>query len=121
MSLKNHGILNIGTYNDNSREYHIDARGKDLSSIMRAIDSQETEAIQTEAWSEKKQANILPIPQKRKYSQVRKYIKERCRFDEEFRNFVKYHTRVELCMRLTNEFGWDVDEHALGVNMNRNR
>ena len=37
MSLKNQGgIINIGTYNDNSREYNIDARGKDLSSILKA-------------------------------------------------------------------------------------
>lgn len=39
MSLKNQGgIINIGTYNDNSREYNIDARGKDLSSIMSSIE-----------------------------------------------------------------------------------
>ena len=64
---------------------------------------------------------ILPIPQKNKYTQVRTYIKERCRFDEEFKDFVDSHSRVELCKRLTNEFGWDVDEHHLGVNMNRHR
>lgn len=86
-------------------------------------------------WSEKEQAGttknspnnaaeyekILPIPRKGKYSEVRQYIEERCRFDEEFKTFVANHSRVELCMRLTNEFGWYVDEHSLGVNMNRNR
>ncbi|MBQ7259402.1 MAG: hypothetical protein IJS57_05585 [Paludibacteraceae bacterium] len=65
--------------------------------------------------------DILSIPNKGKYTEVRKYIEERCKFDEEFKEFVAKHTRVELCMRLTEEFGWDVDEHALGVNMNRNR
>ncbi|MBR0194903.1 MAG: hypothetical protein IJQ32_01475 [Paludibacteraceae bacterium] len=31
----------IGSYTDNSREYNIDARGKDLSSILRAIDAED--------------------------------------------------------------------------------
>ena len=35
------GIVNIGTYHDNSREYNIDARGKDLAEIMRAIDTED--------------------------------------------------------------------------------
>lgn len=65
--------------------------------------------------------NILPIPRKGKYTEVRRYIEERCKFDQEFKTFIENHSRVELCMRLTDEFGWDVDEHALGVNMNRNR
>ena len=106
-------------YHDNSKEYNIDARGADISSVIRAC--------QDPACSEKEQAtaaqyeNILPIPKKGKYTEVRRYIEERCKFDEEFRLFVEQHSRVELCMRLTDEFGWDVDEHALGVNMNRNR
>lgn len=28
-------------YHDNSKEYHIDARGKDLASVLRAIDAEE--------------------------------------------------------------------------------
>lgn len=42
MSLKIQGeIVNIGTYNDNSKEYHIDARGKDLASIIRACQTED--------------------------------------------------------------------------------
>jgi len=63
----------------------------------------------------------LPIPAERNYTQVRKYIQERCRFDEEFRQYVESHSRVELCQRLSKEFGWFVDDHHLGVNMNRHR
>ena len=48
MSLRNQGIISIGTYNDNSREYHIDARGKDLASIMRAINAEDIEPVQEE-------------------------------------------------------------------------
>lgn len=96
---------------------------------------QNTQPTATAACSEKEQANtskkgqnkaadfenILPIPRKGKYSEVRRYVEERCKFDKEFKTFVERHSRVELCIRLTDEFGWDVDEHALGVNMNRNR
>lgn len=101
--------------------------------ITNPVEQNTSEPKQT--YSEKEQVNstktakksaaeyedILSIPNKGKYTEVRKYIEERCKFDEEFKEFVAKHTRVELCMRLTEEFGWDVDEHALGVNMNRNR
>jgi len=135
MSLKNNGILNIGTYNDNSREYHIDARGKGLAEVIRAIDARDIEPLENLACSEKDQAGaakdspnktakndeILPIPKKGKYTQVRKYIEERCKFDNDFKTYVERNSRVELCIYLTDLFGWDVDPHHLGVNMNRHR
>ena len=65
--------------------------------------------------------DILGIPHKGKYTEVRHYIEERKRFDEEFRAYVENHTRVALCKRLTEEFGWTVDQYALGRNVNRNR
>ena len=64
---------------------------------------------------------ILSIPEKNKYSQVRIYIRERCRFDEEFKKFCQERSLRDLCARLTDEFGWFVDEHSLGANLNRNR
>ena len=66
-------------------------------------------------------ADILPIPGERKYSEVRHYIEERKRFDEEFKTFCANHSLRDLCVRLTKEFGWFVDEHSLGANLNRNR
>jgi hypothetical protein len=65
--------------------------------------------------------SILGIPPEGKYTKVREYITERCRFDEEFKTFAKERTLRELCTRLTKEFGWFVDEHSLGANINRNR
>jgi len=42
MSLKiQGGLVNIGTYNDNSKEYNIDARGKDIASILHALDAED--------------------------------------------------------------------------------
>ena len=64
-------------------------------------------------------ASILGIPQERKYSQVRRYIHERCRFDPEFKHRVEDSSRVELCTFLTQRFGWVVDPNSLGKNMNR--
>lgn len=49
MSLKiQGGIVNINEYHDNSTEYNIDARGKDLASVLRAIEAEDVEPIQAE-------------------------------------------------------------------------
>ena len=124
MSLKiQGGIVNIGTYNDNSREYNINANDSNIADILRQLE-ENNEPTQNDRYDNVEDVEaepILPIPGERKYTQVRKYIKERCRFDEEFKEFVESHSRVELCKRLTDEFGWFVDEHHLGVNMNRHR
>jgi hypothetical protein len=64
---------------------------------------------------------LLGIPAEGKYTDVRKYIEERCRFDEEFKRFCAQNTRVALCQRLSSEFGWTVDHYALGRNINRKR
>jgi hypothetical protein len=63
--------------------------------------------------------DILGIPAERDYKAVRLYITERCRFDNEFKEYVDTHSRVNLCQRLTDEFGWDVDSDNLGRNINR--
>ena len=102
-------------YYDHSKSLTINASSANVTDIVRAFmgDEQPEQTPNVD--------DILPIPPKGKYSKVREYITERCQFDREFKNFVETHSRVELCKRLTNEFGWDVDEHNLGVNMNRNR
>jgi hypothetical protein len=49
MSLKiQGGIVNINEYHDNSREYNINAQGKDLASVLRAIEAEDVEPIQAE-------------------------------------------------------------------------
>ena len=63
--------------------------------------------------------SILDTPKEGKYSQVRRYIQERCRFDPEFKHRVEESSRVELCVFLTHLFGWVVDPNSLGKNMNR--
>lgn len=63
----------------------------------------------------------LRRPQKGRYNEVREYIEERKKQDEVFKKYCLSHTRKELCARLSDEFGWDVDEHSLGVNSGRNK
>lgn len=70
---------------------------------------------------EKTTQDILPTPHEGKYTEVRKYIEERKQFDEEFKVFCANHSLRDLCSRLTNEFGWFVDENSLQRNINRNR
>ncbi len=65
--------------------------------------------------------DILPIPHEGKYTEVRRYIEERKRFDEEFKSFCNNRSLRDLCGRLTEEFGWFVDENSLQKNLNRNR
>ena len=65
--------------------------------------------------------SVLDIPREGKYTEVRRYIEERKRFDAEFKNYCAEHSLRDLCHRLTNEFGWFVDENSLQKNLNRNR
>ena len=65
--------------------------------------------------------NCIPIPADGKYTEVRRYIEERKLNDPDFKTYCDTHSRTELCQRLSREFGWVVDDHSLGRNINRNR
>ena len=62
----------------------------------------------------------LPRPKESDYNGVRDYIEKRKEHDEVFKEFCNSHTRKQVCEFLTMEFGWHVDAHNLGVNINRN-
>lgn len=112
---------------DHHKDLNIDVKSvDDAIRLMSAFMSdKKVEDIAPESTSsntpDNSQKDIIPIPQEGKYTKVREYIKERSRFDEEFKNFVKEKSLRELCTRLTKEFGWYVDEHSLGSNLNRHR
>ncbi len=61
-----------------------------------------------------------PIPREGDYNGVRLYIEERKRYDESFKDYCSHHNRKELCVLLTKEFGWFVDDKSLGKNISRN-
>ena len=55
------------------------------------------------------------------YNAVREYIEQRKEIDPVFKKYCLSHSRKQICARLSEEFGWDVDEHSLGVNEGRNK
>ena len=64
---------------------------------------------------------VIPVPEEGNYNAVREYIEERKKYDKVFAQFCRSNTRKRVCEFLSDEFGWIVDEHSLGANMNRNR
>ena len=63
----------------------------------------------------------IPRPKENDYNAVREYIEARKEKDPVFKEYCKTHQRKQLCARLSDEFGWTVDDHNLGVNIGRNR
>lgn len=63
----------------------------------------------------------LDIPHEGKYNEVREYIVRRKNTDPDFRYFADTHNLKELCLYLSKQFGWLVNDHALGTNINRHR
>ena len=102
-------------YNDHSTEYNIDARGnKDVNALIRACNAVDVEPAKEEA-----AGKDIPIPEEGNYNAVREYIEERKKYDKVFMQYCKSHSRKKVCEFLSIEFGWDVDEHSLGANINR--
>ncbi len=66
-------------------------------------------------------SSALTRPQEGDYNAVREYIELRKEKDSVFKEYCKRHNRKQICERLSDEFGWLVDAHHLGVNLNRNR
>lgn len=62
--------------------------------------------------------DIMPIPPEHDYREVCRYIADRCRYDENFKNFYSNHTRVDFCNQLSAMFGWLVDPNHLGARLN---
>ena len=102
-------------YNDNHRDITINA-SSNVSEVLKAV---MTENIDEQPAHETANPYSPPIPQERKYSQVREYIKERKKYDPEFKQFCDTHSLRDLCTKLTREFGWFVDENSLSQNLNR--
>ena len=68
-----------------------------------------------------REETYISIPAPGKYSDVRRYIEQRKLNEPEFKTYCETHSRTELCQRLSKEFGWVVDDHSLGRNINRNK
>jgi len=66
-------------------------------------------------------SSTLHRPKEGDYNGVREYIDARKEQDPIFKQYCKHHTRKQICERLSDEFGWTVDAHNLGVNIGRNQ
>ena len=121
ITIENHGNLTlIAEQNNDVHDNHgcniyLTPKEEEMSEGVKELKSESVSEAGLEA------EQILGIPHEGKYSEVRQYIEERCRFDEEFKQFVANNTRVALCQRLSKEFRWTVDHYALGRNINRKR
>lgn len=72
-------------YHDNSREYHIDARGKDFASVMRALEADDVEPVMQE--EPLKEENRLPFFVPAKLAELGTYTEEE--FDAMYHEAVK--------------------------------
>ena len=63
---------------------------------------------------------LQPFPCEGDYNAVRIYVEERKKHDEVFRLYCQTHSRKQLCERLSDEFGWEVNVDSYGKNVNRN-
>lgn len=107
-------VYNYGTYND--------IHDNPYSTIYTTTpeEPKKEQAVQEDD-SKKEQAYTPEIPKEGDYNEVREYIALRKKYDEDFRVYWDGHTLKQNCHFLTKEFGWLVDEHSLGANLNRHR
>jgi len=63
----------------------------------------------------------LTCPEPNKYTQVRDYIHDRCRYDDVFRDYYRSHTLSDFCEQLTLLFGWYVNPNSLGKCLKRKK
>ena len=58
-------------------------------------------------------------PEEGDYNGVREYVKQRKEKDEVFKNYCMNHSRKQLCTRLSEEFGWELDVKSYARNVQR--
>jgi len=110
------GHMSGGTININNGTTSQPESKKDQAKTQQVEDitpAQEEKNKSCDAYS-------VPIPREGDYNGVRLYIEERKKYDEQFKDFYLHHNRKELCVFLTKEFGWFVDDKSLGKNISRN-
>lgn len=112
-NITNFGVIN---YNDNHKEVNINAENSNTAEIIRAfMNDQPIEDVQpVQEYGYK-----ATFPRKGDYNAVREYVEQRMKEDEVFRSFCNTHSRKQLCERLSDEFGWEVNTNSYIKSMNR--
>ena len=110
-NINNFGVINFYENNNQSKKEHAyPSQVEDITPTQKVAED-----------SKKEHAYTPPIPKENDYNAVREYIAERKKYDPEFRQNWDKNTLKQNCVFLTKEFGWLVDEHSLGANLNRHR
>ena len=118
-NINNFGVINF--YESNSANSHSESKQvEDIQPLSSSVSSEFNSDITTPKESPKEKPYTPPIPREGDYNGVRLYIEERKRYDESFKDYCSHHNRKELCILLTKEFGWFVDDKSLGKNISRN-
>jgi len=93
--------------------------------VQQPVSEQDTDeqvmTVEEETSEKPETTDIWGKPRKGKYSEVRRYLEERKKGDPAFKEFCRTHSLRDICTYLSKQFGWFVDEHSLGANINRNR
>ena len=63
--------------------------------------------------------DVLPCPEPNSYAQVRDYLRERAKYDKDFKKITDSLKRTDLCLQLSLMFGWTVDPNSLGKSLKR--
>lgn len=98
---------------DNMRD-HLFAANTDIEIANRRIAE-----LTAQIYSSLIEAQMNTRPKENAYNSVREYIEQRKQQDPVFKQYCHSHTRKQLCERLSEEFGWPVDEKSLGRNLLR--
>ena len=84
VNITNFGNIN---YHDNHREYHIDARGNDLASVLHAVDTENITPVQEVKTEPAKESSNLPFLVEEKLKELNLYTLEE--FEDMYRKAVK--------------------------------
>ena len=114
-------INNFGVINFYENGTSVPKKEQAQPANVEEITPVEETAPANETAPKKEQAYPPPIPREGDYNGVRMYIEERKKYDPEFCAYWGNHTLKQNCLNLSKIFGWVVDEHSLGANLNRHR
>lgn len=118
-NINNFGVINF--YESNSANSHSESKQvEDIRPLSSSVSSELDSDITTRKESPQEKPYTPPVPREGDYNGVRLYIEERKRYDDSFKDYCSHHNRKELCILLTKEFGWFVDDKSLGKNISRN-
>lgn len=99
---------------------HLMEANTDMSNVVRKVQllSDHVSKLSQSIYAPVMSAQMI-YPSEGDYNAVREYVENRKQNDDIFKNYCVSHSRKQLCARLSDEFGWVVDEKSYGKNLQR--